>query len=579
LESSGQFNNITGFQFTPFSSGTFYIPVSGAGPALGSYRVTMTDPDNLSSPAPAYADNASNTLLGGLGNDTLVAGNGRDKNGKPIGDLLIGGTNGIVGRKDTDTAADLLIGGEGDDTLDGGNGKNTLIGGKGNDYYYIRNKDEVVIEELDGGTADSMYVGFSEKTGQAWDIDMAPNGKYANIEQVTLTGDAHLSVRGYENSDIIVGNLGNNTLDGQGGDDTLLGGGGDDSLIGGEGADYLDGESGINTMDGGAGDDTYIVNDRGDRIINESAGLDGGSDLVRTNFNFDPIQGDGINQFDPSAADNSPSITKSKSFASSDLESFYNLENFELLGDAVYGVGNALNNSLTAGSKGALLLGMGGEDTLLGGAGNDSLFGDTPDFYASPDIYAAAPTDTLTQAFLDGVIGQFGNDYLNGGAGDDYIDGGRGVDTMIGGEGNDTFVQDNVDDYIVAGGGANELISSVNIAKAPDGISKLMLVVANQDPSSGQSEVASFASFLGTKAGNKTDYNISTGYATFTGKNANLLQVMYAPRPGEAFTPEQSDFQDDLGNPGKKQIDLSWYRRSQCFCFYYRLHSPLPSLR
>ena len=680
LSSSKYSNNIVGFQFTPFESGTFYVPVSGAGPALGSYRLTLTDPESPATGAPALADNASNTLLGGVGADTLVAGNGRDAQGNAIGDILFGGTNGLLGQVDIDLSGDTLIGGDGNDSLDGGNGANSLVGGKGDDYYYIRSQSDIVVEQTDGGTGDAMIINFAAKLAGEWDIVLDPDydylndelsrirtllgknekddvkgssvndtlsgsaisdilkgeeGKdslesgagndvlvggggldtliggagddtyfvenildvvresvgegtdtiitsnrnitlltyanieriiyspfqYANIENVTLTGSAHTSVLGSPDSDKIVGNFGNNTFDGGVGDDTLLGGGGNDSLVGGEGADSLDGGSGVSTMDGGLGADTYIVNDRNDRIINEITGLDGGQDLVRTYFNFDPIQGDGANQFDPSVADNSPSVTKSKSFASQDLESFYNLENFELLGGASYGVGNALANSITAASSFALLLGMGGEDTLLGGAGGDTLYGDTPDFYASPDIYAPAPKDTQTQAFVNGVIGSAASDYLDGGDGDDYLDGGSGFDIMIGGAGNDTFVQDNVHDIIDAGGGANELISSVNIAQAPDGISKLMLVVANQAADSGQSEVASFASFQGAKDGNNLSVSLRTGNLSLSVTDANDLELMYAPREGEVFIdgdlvkgPQEAD----LANPGKFQYDLSW---------------------
>jgi Ca2+-binding RTX toxin-like protein len=570
-------NNIVGFQFTPFESGTFFIPVSGAGPALGSYRVTLTDPDNLANGAPALADNASNTLVGGLGADTLVAGNGRDAQGNAIGDILLGGTNGLVGSVDTDTLGDTLIGGDGNDSLDGGNGANSLIGGKGNDYYYIRSAGDQIVEKIDGGTADAMIVNFSAKLGGQWDIvldpDHTPTGpafQFANIENVTLTGSANTSVLGSPNSDNIVGNFGDNTFDGGTGDDTLLGMGGNDSLLGGEGADSIDGGSGISTLDGGAGSDTYVVNDRDDRIINEQAGLDGGQDVVFTAFNFDPILSDPVSGFAPDVADNSPSITKSQSFASNDLSSFYALEHFVLTGAAAYGVGNALANSMTAASSSALLLGMGGEDTLLGGAGNDSLFGDTPDFYASPDIYAAAPKDTRTKEFVDGVVGQAASDYLEGGAGDDYLDGGRGYDTMLGGAGNDTFVQDNVEDYIVAGGGANELISSVNINKAADGISKLTLIVAKQAEGSGQDQVASFGSFLGTSSANNTSQSLEFGGLDFTVNSANFLQVMYAPREGQVFksvngnTPEGAldlvlgEMEADANNPGKFEVDLSW---------------------
>jgi len=603
VKSSKYANNIIGFKFTPFEPETFFIPVSGSGPALGSYRVTLTDPDNLNSatPTPALADDASNTLVGGQGADTLVAGNGRDAQGKALGDILLGGTNGLVGRVDTDTSGDTLIGGDGNDSLDGGNGANSLIGGKGNDYYYIRSASDQILENIDGGDADAVIVNFSAKLGGPWDIVLdsghTPTGpafKLANIENVTLTGSASTSVLGSPNSDKIVGNFGSNTFDGGLGDDTLLGEGGNDSLVGGEGADFLDGGSGINTMLGGSNADTYVVNDRNDIILGEKEdSLDGGEDLVRTYFNFDPIQGldeNGENSFAPNLADFSPSITKSPSFASSDLASFYNLEHFELLGAAVYGVGNALANSITAGPSAALLLGNGGVDTLIGAAGDDSLFGDTPDFYATPDLYAAAPKDRMTKEFLLRVIGKdadnnyaytttYASDYLDGGDGNNYLDGGRGFDTMIGGKGNDTFVQDNMDDYIVAGGGIgiDELITSVNINQVPDGISRLMLVVAAQDNNSGQDEVASFASFIGSKDAYRATTSVTTpGKATFTLQNSNLMELMYAPRAGDRFVlggvtdttdaagnPDTynltvDELKDDLDNPGKKQVDISW---------------------
>lgn len=604
-------NNIRAFSFTPFDSGEFYLPVTGAGPALGSYHVFFSDVSDLlvrlnepgfisdddlkaSNNFPeVLADNASDTLVGGLGADTLVAVAGRDAEGNFLGDILMGGTNGIPGSVDLDTSGDTLIGGQGADVLDGGNGIDSMIGGAGNDTYYIDVAEDIVVEEDDGGTDDlgvfsitpakrdfatdlaagyfaldaaASAAGLDSNTGEGFDIDLENN--FANVEHASLVGSANLYVLGNGDPNSLVGNFGDNLLVGGAGNDTLLGQGGNDYLIGGDGGDLLDGGSGQNTMDGGLGDDTYVVNDRSDRVINEIAGLDGGTDLVRTYFNFDPIQGSELEQFQPNQPDNSPSTTKAPSFASRDLESFYNLENFELLGDAVYGVGNALGNSLIAGESSALLLGMGGEDSLIGNSGNDTLYGDTPDFYASPDLYAPAPTDTRTKEFMAGVVGSYGSDYLVGGAGNDYLDGGKGFDTMIGGDGSDTFVQDHTDDYVVANGGAgNELISSVNIAKAPDGISKLMLVVKSQDRDedgnsiTGQDQVASFASFLGTDGGNDRtlDYGISDVSVTVTA--ANILEMMYSVNKAEVF--EGSDLsvggqQDDLNNPGKYQYDLSW---------------------
>lgn len=583
----GKTNNIWGFSFTAFNTGEFYVPISGSGPATGSYTAFLSEDKSLltidksilfSEARPSVlADDAANTLMGGLGNDYLVAGGGRDSLGNIFGEILLGGTNGIPGSVDQDTLSgqDTLIGAGGADVLDGGKGADSMIGGAGSDTYYVDSSSDTIVE-TDNGGFDDLGI-FSLVASAGLDVDLAT--AYANVEHAIFMGSANLDASGNPDANSLIGNFGNNSLFGLGGDDTLLGQGGNDYLIGGEGGDLLDGGSGVNTMDGGLGFDTYIVNDRNDRVINETAGLDGGLDLVRTFFNFDPIQGiridpltgayitndDGgiIYDYQPNFPDNSPSITKSQSFASLDLESFYNLENFELLGEAAYGVGNALANSMVAGQSAALLLGMGGEDTILGGNAGDTLYGDTPAFYASPDIYAPAPKDTQTQAFLDGVIGVGGSDYLNGGEGNNYLDGGRGFDTMIGGFGNDTFVQDNVDDYIVAGGriGIDELITSVNINQAPDGISKLMLVVAKQADDSGQAEVASFASFIGTNDGNKGSEAFKTGNVSLSVTNANTLELMYAPREGQVFENEElivGDQEDDLKNPGKFQYDLSW---------------------
>jgi VCBS repeat-containing protein len=73
----------------------------------------------------------------------------------------------------------------------------------------------------------------------------------ANIENVTLTGEANVSVTGNDLSNEITGNLGDNTL---------IAGGGDDTVTAGDGDDYVDGGDGDDTLvaGSGAGDDIYI---------------------------------------------------------------------------------------------------------------------------------------------------------------------------------------------------------------------------------------------------------------------------------------------------------------------------------
>ncbi|SFS51320.1 type I secretion C-terminal target domain (VC_A0849 subclass) [Pseudomonas sp. NFACC48-1] len=59
----------------------------------------------------------------------------------------------------------------------------------------------------------------------------------ANLENLTLTGSAHLKGGGNALDNVLIGNDGNNVLSGWGGNDTLSGGLGIDSLTGGAGSD------------------------------------------------------------------------------------------------------------------------------------------------------------------------------------------------------------------------------------------------------------------------------------------------------------------------------------------------------
>ncbi|WP_281399879.1 hypothetical protein [Microvirga zambiensis] len=100
--------------------------------------------------------NGADRLEGGEGEDTLVGGFGNDwLDGGADNDTLYGGNdddhlNGGEG-------SDWLDGGDGNDILDSGDGgPDTLIGGKGDDIYYLRNRGDVV--EIDeGGDADTVY--------------------------------------------------------------------------------------------------------------------------------------------------------------------------------------------------------------------------------------------------------------------------------------------------------------------------------------------------------------------------------------------------------------------------------------
>lgn len=123
----------------------------------------------------------------------------------------------------------------------------------------------------------------------------------------------------------------------------LRGDAGANALYGLAGNDTLDGGRGADLMDGGAGADTYIVDNRGDRVVEALATAAGGSDLVRATV----------------------SVTLSD-----------NVESLRLEGRAALsGTGNDGDNQLTGNGAANTLRGMDGDDLLIGGGGADVLFG------------------------------------------------------------------------------------------------------------------------------------------------------------------------------------------------------------
>ncbi len=235
------------------------------------------------------------------------------------------------------------------------------------------------------------------------------------------------------------GRGGNDTLDGAYGDDFIYGDDGNDVLMGGNGNDLLDGGTGNDKMAGGDGDDTYYVDTQ--------------NDLVFEAYSFDGTSG-----YDTVIS----------------TVSYYLYPNIEKLvlapgaGD-LYGVGNDAQNWLMGNEGNNLLIG-GVSDFVDGQAGNDRLFstdgfasggeGDdtivgTGSILAHGDggadtIYGGNGGDTL---FGDGDPNlpqpeDCGSDLLVGGAGNDMLYGvGRGEqDFLYGGTGNDNYVVDGAND-------------------------------------------------------------------------------------------------------------------------------------
>lgn len=328
-------------------------------------------------------------------------------------------------------AHNTLNGGAGNDYLDGNGGGDTLIGGIGNDTYVVEDSRDIIVEKAGEGTD-------TVKSAITWTLG-------AEIENLTLTGNA--AVNGYGNA------LAN----------SIFGNGAANRLEGGAGNDYLNGGGGGDTLVGGTGNDSYQVTDARDVVIeNANEGTD--------------------------------SVTSTVTYHLS-----ANVENLNLIGTAnIAGYGNDLANSITGNSGSNHLEGGAGNDFLNGDLGADTLIGGTGnDTYVVDNVgdivieYVNEGTDqvnasityslgdnvenlTLTgtaaingtgNALNNSIAGNDAANVLNGGAGNDFIKGGGGNDTIVGGAGNDTLMGGSGADTFVFGlGFGKDVISDFSLA-------------------------------------------------------------------------------------------------------------------
>ncbi|MFC2970848.1 calcium-binding protein [Azotobacter bryophylli] len=188
-----------------------------------------------------HADDGNDNVTAGAGDDTVYAGAGNDRvTGDAGNDWLYG-----------EAGKDNLIGGDGDDILDGGSDADNLSGGLGNDTYYVDTLKDRVVEKAGEGE-DTVVSSFSYSLA-----------KLANVENLTLSGDADINATGNASDNVLVGNSGDNVLDGLAGNDILVGGLGADTLI------------------GGAGNDTFVFDNLGVGGIDTIKDFTSGSDLLQ----------------------------------------------------------------------------------------------------------------------------------------------------------------------------------------------------------------------------------------------------------------------------------------------------------
>lgn len=270
-----------------------YLVLSGTGDISGTGNAL----DNL-----IFGNSGVNTLAGGAGSDAYIVQNAGDTVIEGVGegtDTVLSSVSFNLGANVehltlTGTTGGLVGTGNGLNNTLVSNGAvlgNSLIGGDGNDTYVVRSVNDVVTETLAGGT-DIVTAEVSFGLG-------------TNVEHIFLLGFGNLDATGNELQNVIVGNLGANTLSGGLGDDIYFvqatgativeqaaqgrdtvfnsvtmvldanvedmrmqgvaningtGNGFDNVLTGNAGNNILNGGAGADTLAGGAGNDTFAFN-------------------------------------------------------------------------------------------------------------------------------------------------------------------------------------------------------------------------------------------------------------------------------------------------------------------------------
>jgi Ca2+-binding RTX toxin-like protein len=489
----------------------------------------------------------NDTLLGGAGDDTLSAGYGSDSldggDGNDIIDFsfltassgiaitmtLTGSTPNSVSRSlniggnvtvnETDTFVNFegVIGSAGNDSLTGDGGANYLGGGLGNDSFV----GGLGNDTIDGGDGIDLLDYSSRLAGI--NISVALNdGTYVTAYVGASETDL---LRNIEN---LSGGAGDDTLIGDSLSNLLMGNAGNDSLFGGLGNDTIAGMSGNDVADGGDGLDTV---DFSTRSVGVSLVLAGASNAAAV-------------------------------VGGTETDTIRNVENIVggSAADTLGGDGN--DNSLFGGAGNDSLFGANGNDLFVGGAGNDTIDGglgnDTLDYSATltgtnisvvmngsinaTAFIGASERDTFNN--IENILGGAGNDtltgdsnanFLSGGAGNDLIfGGGLGNDTLWGGTGND-MIQINRNNAGLTGmsidGGSGtdtvQFMSSqayvgANLAAAIKNVEVLDFRTAGADVSVGLS-LSNITSMAGLNNNNLSELTINT--SSGGGDTVNLSAI------------------------------------------------------
>ena len=380
-----------------------------------------------------YTPVANNYIIeGGLGNDTIGMSRGTEtiifKKNDGNDTINITGTN------DESQTDKLII---------RGYSKNIIT----SENFILYDNSKSVILKL-SETDNIKLVNFlSGKTA-------SNNLKYFEFDDGTLTSQELIEkisqIKGTDNNDIIYDTVFNDTIEMiGGGDDNVYLKSGNDLLTTGNKKTIVTVQSSYNTINSGSGDDIFFIESSTINTINlknsnnghdiVSLGYLGKQSIIYVNVSATinisdtSVKGNGYTF----SWGNDSSIHVDKSYVNTQVVFNYKDINF----DDINLVGDDSDNYLKAiSSKGQIIYGNGGVDTIYGSISDDFIYGGLGN---------------------DKIYGQEGDDHLYGDDGDDYIADTAGNNIIYGGNGNDTIYIGTGND-VVYGGNGNDYIESVS---------------------------------------------------------------------------------------------------------------------
>ncbi len=235
--------------------------------------------------------NSSETVHGTAGNDTIEGYFGDDTIFGYDGDDTIYGNYRLLVAIRLGTGNNTISGGDGDDEIYGSTGFDSISGGNGNDTIV---SDPQYLE----GSSDTVTGGFGADVihgGKGNDV-LSGNGEFWTQYNNPYNDYWIRGYDGYDDSDVIYGDAGDDRINGNAGLDKLYGGDGNDTIFGGQNAgSWTPGTTRVNTIHLREGKDT-IYGGNGNDFINGNMGPDDlyggpGDDLIRGGQDTDRIDG------------------------------------------------------------------------------------------------------------------------------------------------------------------------------------------------------------------------------------------------------------------------------------------------